>query len=156
MRDIINFFFSIPGRIFGTTVKGCGCLTVVMIVFVIGTIFAIQEEYINPDTSNRSGTPIVTTAPSSANTTPRTSSNTEWREFLRAYERWIDNYVRIMKRIADDPSDFSAITDSVALAIEMIEWAERAEQIESELTGDDLREYLATLSRIILKLSEVF
>ncbi|MCL2697342.1 MAG: hypothetical protein FWE74_04600 [Oscillospiraceae bacterium] len=61
-----------------------------------------------------------------------------------------------MKRYNDNPSDLTLIADTIQLSIEMIEWAERAEKIESELTGDDLIEYLAALSRILLKLSTLY
>ena len=84
-------------------------------------------------------------------------SDVEWREFLRLYEEWIDSYIELLEKYNEDPTDLTILNDYLEMMIELAEWAEMAEQIEVDLANDPnaLREYLETLSRIILRLSEV-
>ena len=85
------------------------------------------------------------------------TSDVEWREFLRLYEEWIDRYIEILEKYNADPTDLSILNDYLEMMVELAEWAEMAEQIEVDLANDPnaLREYMETLSRIIIKLSEV-
>jgi hypothetical protein len=83
------------------------------------------------------------------------TTSADWREFLRLYEEWVDEYIEFMEKYNADPTNLSLITEYLELTIKMLEWVEMADELEDELTGDDLREYLATLTRIILKLSAV-
>ena len=84
-------------------------------------------------------------------------SDVDWKEFLRLYEEWIDSYIELLEKYNEDPTDISILNDYLAMMIELAEWAEMAEQVEVDLANDPnaLREYMETLSRILLKLSEV-
>jgi len=84
-------------------------------------------------------------------------SNVDWKEFLRLYEEWIDNYIELLEKYNEDPTDITILNDYLKMMVELAEWAEMAEQVEVDLENDPdaLKDYLETLSRIILKLSEV-
>jgi len=85
------------------------------------------------------------------------ASNVDWKEFLRLYEEWIDSYIELLEKYNENPTDITILNDYLNMMIELAEWAEMAEEIEVDLANDPtaLKEYLETLSRIILKLSEV-
>ena len=91
----------------------------------------------------------------SLNATDEMGNESEWKEFLRLYEEWVDDYVELMKKYNNNPSDISLLSDYMESMQKIVEWSEKADKIQSDLSGEDLREYLATMSRIIQKLSTV-
>ncbi len=82
-------------------------------------------------------------------------SNTEWRQFLKDYEKWVDDYVSFMKRYNANPSDLSLLSEYSKMLADMAEWTEKADKIELELedTSESL-EFSAELLRIAAKLAE--
>ena len=58
-----------------------------------------------------------------------------------------------MKRKLSTILSIIAMFDYMETLEEMAEWSEQAEKTESDLSGDDLEEYLATSLRIIEKLT---
>jgi hypothetical protein len=82
-------------------------------------------------------------------------SDSEWRQFLREYEEWVDDFAILAERHLANPTDLSLMRDYLDSMTRMLEWSERASTIELNLAGDDLREYLETLTRITTKLNEV-
>lgn len=78
----------------------------------------------------------------------------DWKSWIAEYERWIDDYIDLLERFAANPLDPAISSAYMASMTELIEWAERAEQLEGELSGDDLREYTAALQRIMNRLLE--
>jgi len=84
-------------------------------------------------------------------------SSVDWKEFLRLYEEWMDKYIELLEKYNANPTDLTILNDYLEMMIELAEWAEMAEQVEVDLANDPnaLKEYLETLTRIILKLSEV-
>ena len=97
--------------------------------------------------------PGVPTDGLEGNTDDTETSNSEWKEFLRLYEEWVDDYIELLKKYNANPLDLSLIADYIASTQKLIEWSEQADKIESDLSSDDVIEYLATLSRILEKLS---
>jgi hypothetical protein len=93
--------------------------------------------------------------PTDKNDTNKESSNASWKQFLKEYEAWIDSYVSIMKKYEANPTDLSLLADIAEFAEETAEWATKAEDIEDDLSGDDLVAFLETYNRIIQKLSSV-
>ena len=83
------------------------------------------------------------------------SSNAEWRQFLKDYEAWVDDYVALMKKYNDDPENLELMNESLALAMDALEWANRADELEDDIPLEELSEYLETISRIIQKLTAV-
>jgi len=96
---------------------------------------------------------VGSTDTSSENTDTPSTSNSEWKEFLRLYEEWADEYVVLIKKYNENPTDMSLLTDYMDSMQKIIEWSEQADKIVSDLSGDDLKEYLATMTRIIEKMS---
>jgi hypothetical protein len=78
-----------------------------------------------------------------------------WTQFLKDYEEWVDSYIVLLKKYNDNPTDFSILSDYMEQLEKLAEWSEKAEKIQSDLSGDDLKEYIDTMSRIIQKLSQV-
>jgi hypothetical protein len=83
------------------------------------------------------------------------SSSSEWREFLREYEEWVDNYIELMNKYNENPMDMTIMSDYMEAVLELTEWQEKIDSLESDLTGDDLEEYLETILRISAKLSQL-
>jgi hypothetical protein len=83
------------------------------------------------------------------------STNTEWKAFLVSYEEFVDDYVVLMKRMSNDPTNLSVAMDALSFASKSVDLAEKADQIEDDLTGADLVEYSATMTRILAKLASV-
>ena len=101
------------------------------------------------------------TSDTSEPSAPADASDTEaWRQFLRDYEAWADKYIAFLKKINDNPKDFSYWEDYGKLMEEAQKWGENAAKYEDELQSDDfppefLSEYLSTLSRITKKMAEL-
>ena len=60
-------------------------------------------------------------------TTETADADSEWDEFLNDYERWMDEYISVMKKIQDNPSDMSLMLSSADLAQDAMKWAEKME-----------------------------
>ena len=83
------------------------------------------------------------------------NDDTEWKQFLKDYEAWVDEYIAIVKKQKDNPSDMSILSDYTEMLSEMTEWTERADEIELELEDtDEALEYSKELLRIAGKLAE--
>lgn len=70
-------------------------------------------------------------------------------EFLQAYEAWADEYVAFMKKYKENPTDLTLLADYTRLLGEIVEWSEKADDLEDNLTDAELTEYLAATARIL-------
>lgn len=77
------------------------------------------------------------------------TSSIDWQEFLRLYEAWVDDYIDLLERHAENPLDPTLMTEYTELMMEAIEWAERADDIQDELSGDELIEFAQATQRIL-------
>lgn len=83
------------------------------------------------------------------------SLNEEWRQFLKDYEKWVDDYIAIVKKYKDNPTDMSILSDYTEMVADLAEWSSRADEIELELEDTDAAlEYSQELLRIAAKLAE--
>ena len=116
------------------------------------TIALKQKSKTKTSKTSTSTTNVVTT-----DTKKSDKTNIEWKQFLKDYEKWVDDYVVLVKKYNDNPLDMSLLSDYTNSMVKMAEWAEKADKIELELsdTPEALAEYLTTLSRIINKLSGI-
>ena len=83
------------------------------------------------------------------------TGNGDWRQFLKEYELWIDDYISFMKKYTENPKDASLIADYAEFMSKLSEWGEKNKNIENSLkdaSPNDIREYYETLSKIIKKL----
>ena len=96
-------------------------------------------------------------AETSATENPVTTSDAEWKQFLKDYEAWVDGYIKILKKYSDNPSDLTILSDYTNSMQELSEWSERADTIVIDLQDNPaaLSEYMSTLSSILIKLSKV-
>lgn len=84
-----------------------------------------------------------------------TADDVEWKQFLKDYEAWVDDYIEIVKKYKDNPSDMSILSDYTEMVSEIADWSERAEEIELELEDTSVAlEYSTELLRIAGKLAE--
>ena len=65
-------------------------------------------------------------------------SDAEWDEILDGYEDYVDGYVAILKKQADDPSDMSIMTESMELMEQGTEWTTKMAESSSEFGPEQL------------------
>ena len=82
------------------------------------------------------------------------STRTEWKQFLNEYEEWVDRFVLLSKRFEENPSDLSLLSEYLESMQLIVDWAERANNIQDDISNDPvaLNEYIETLSRILNKM----
>lgn len=81
----------------------------------------------------------------------------DWRSFLKEYEDWVDEYIKITKKYSENPTDFSILGDYTDMLSEMTDWAEKTDEMEKALEDasvDELLEYTNELVRIAAKIAE--
>lgn len=125
--------------------------TLLIAVVILLSLTACGNETIstNEDTSNN----VVTETTDEKN--ENSSNEAEWKQFLKDYEDWVDNYIEITKKYEANPSDLSILTDYTEMVSELAEWSEKADEIELELKDSDAAlEYSNELMRIANKLAE--
>ena len=107
---------------------------------------------INNNVENNSS--VVDTTSSEAKK-DSTSDDAEWKQFLKDYEAWVDDYIEIVKKYNNNPTDMSILSDYTEMVSEMAEWSEKADEIELELEDTDAAlEYSKEVLRIGGKLAE--
>lgn len=86
-----------------------------------------------------------------------TSSSSEWKQLLKDYEAWVDKYIAFMKKYKNASATELAgmMSEYSSLMSDMTAWSEKVNNMEDNLSGSDLTEYLNTLSRISQKLSSI-
>lgn len=85
-----------------------------------------------------------------------TSDDANWKQFLKDYEAWVDDYIVVLKKYKENPTDTSILSDYSEMVSEMVDWSDKADEIELELENTDAAlEYSAELLRIAGKLAEV-
>lgn len=83
------------------------------------------------------------------------SDNSQWKQFLKEYENWVDDYIKLVKKYAENPSDMSILSEYTKMAADAAEWAEKADKIESELNDPKIAaEFSAQLAKIAVKLAQ--
>ncbi|MDG1913549.1 MAG: hypothetical protein P8I55_03055 [Crocinitomix sp.] len=65
-------------------------------------------------------------------------SDAEWDEILDDYEDYVDSYIAILKKQADDPSDMSIMTESMELMEQGTEWTTKMAESSSEFGTEQL------------------
>ncbi len=87
--------------------------------------------------------------------TAGSSDEAEWRQFLKDYEAWVDDYIEIVKKYKANPSDTSILSDYTEMTSKVVEWSEKADEIASELEDTSAAlEYSKELLRIAEKLEK--
>ena len=95
-----------------------------------------------------------------AKETTSTQSSTDdkhWKQFLEDYENWVDDYIEIVKKYSENPTDTSILSDYSEMVTELAEWQTEAEKLEEELedaSPEELAEFSAELLKIAAKIAE--
>ena len=130
------------------------------------TIYYAKEDYTcaesEKDTEKEVSAAVVDSKPAAAPAaqTKEPPEGTEaWRQFLKDYEEWTNQYIEFAKKCKANPSDTKLIAEYAKLAGETVKWAEKAQAYEDQLRDEDvsseiITEYINTLARITQKLAE--
>ena len=76
-----------------------------------------------------------------------------WEEFINEYDAWVDEYIEISQKYAENPTDATILTDYTKMAGEAAEWIKKADNLENDLTAEEAAEYSAELEKITEKLA---
>ena len=80
----------------------------------------------------------------------------EWRQFLQEYEAWVDDYISIVKKYKENPTDMTILTDYMEMFSHLTQWSQKADKIQgSILDTSEALEYSKEMLRIAGKLAEV-
>lgn len=105
--------------------------------------------------SSSSSSSNSSSSSSSSSSSTSSSSSANWKQLIKDYEAWVDDYIAFMKKYKDaDSSQLSSMmSDYSKLMSDMSEWSKKMDDMEDELSGNDLTEYLKELTRITQKLN---
>ena len=73
------------------------------------------------------------------------------------YETWVDSYVAFMKKYknANSSEIASMMGDYSKMAQELVEWSDKVDKLDDNLSSDDLKYYLEVTSRCTQKMAEI-
>ena len=95
------------------------------------------------------------TQPTETTVQDEKAEEAEWRQFIQEYDEWVDDYIAILKKYKDNPTDMSILSDYTEMMNDLAKWAERADKIELELQDTEAAlEYSAALLKIADKLAK--
>lgn len=78
-----------------------------------------------------------------------------WKDYLVDYEKWVDDYIVVLKKHNENPSDLSILSDYSKMVQETAEWAERSEKIKSDIKDtNEMLEFSSELLKIASKITE--
>lgn len=101
---------------------------------------------------------LVTAKPSSNNSSNNTivtsTASGGWRQFLKDYEEFVDDYITFMKKYQANPTDTSLMVDYIDMMTKVSEWSENLDEFGDELNDSaELAEYTKEYMRILAKLN---
>ncbi len=90
-----------------------------------------------------------------SSSTPNENTESEWKKFIKDYETWVDEYIELTKKMKNNPTDTSILTEYTDMASKALEWTERSEEIQKSITNQqEAIEYANELLRIADKMLE--
>ena len=90
-----------------------------------------------------------------SSSTPNENTESEWKKFIKDYEAWVDEYIELTKKMKNNPTDTSILTEYTDMASKALEWTERSEEIQKSITNQqEAIEYANELLRIADKMLE--
>lgn len=91
---------------------------------------------------------------SSNNTTITKTDTGGWRQFLKDYEAFVDDYIAFMKKYQANPTDMTLLSDYADMMTRVSEWSENADEFSDELNDpSELAEYAKEYVRILTKMT---
>ena len=84
------------------------------------------------------------------------SDDAEWREFLKEYEEWVDDYIAIVKKQKENPTDMSILTEYSEMLSDLTKWTEKSDDVAKSIKDtEDAIEYSKEVIRIAEKLTKI-
>jgi hypothetical protein len=83
-------------------------------------------------------------------------TKTSWKEILKDYETWVDEYVAFMKKYMANPLDLTLLSKYSNMLTKYNEWTKKLDSVQGDLSSADLKEWTATYLRIVQKLSDIY
>lgn len=132
-------------------VTGCGEDKDVSTTFQNNTSFQ-SSETLTSEATNDTSFQISETI--SSETVEGTAT---WKENLKEYEAFVDDYIEILNQYEQNPNDLTILSEYTKVIQELAEWSAKVEEIQDDLANDSeaLQEYLEMLARITEKLSKI-
>ncbi|MGN1313182.1 MAG: DUF6591 domain-containing protein [Candidatus Nanosyncoccaceae bacterium] len=121
------------------------------------TWLAEQESSSTSDNNSSSNTDNSSNTPSTNSADSSQTTNTGWKETLDTYEKWVDSYVAFMKKYKNaNSSDMASMMgDYSKMTQELVEWSDKVDKLDDNLSSDDLKYYLEVTSRCTQKMAEI-
>lgn len=78
-----------------------------------------------------------------------------WKKFLKEYEDWVDNYIAVLNKYKEDPTELSVLSDYSKMIADLADWTGRIEDVQDSIMDvDDAVEYSKEILRIAAKLAD--
>ena len=98
-------------------------------------------------------TPTPTATPTPTTAAPSSTSTSDWRQFLKDYEKFMDEYIAVLKKYMKNPLDMSVLSDYTTMMTELSEWDEKYDDMSDDLDNPaELAEFLQEWTRIYTKM----
>lgn len=82
------------------------------------------------------------------------SNGYTWRQWLKDYEAWVDEYIVILKKYHENPTDMSILSDYTKMLNELAEWEERTDEMKDEIKDtSEVLEFTSEITRILAKIT---
>ena len=133
-----------------------GMITTLIVVLTLGLTGCVKQANKGHNGAETKVEETASTEENIKNDKTDNTSDEDWRQFLKEYELWVDDYVSFMKKYSENPTDASFSADYAKLMSKISEWNEKAKNIENSLkdaSPEVLAEYYETLNRILKKMS---
>lgn len=131
-------------------------LLAAMMLFSLTACGAEQKEEKIDDVQNSS---LSDSTDDSSNAETETKSDTStgdytWKDYLVDYENWVDEYISVLKKYHENPSDLSILSDYSEMVQETAEWTERSEKLKADIEdASEMLEFSSELLRIASKIT---
>lgn len=126
-----------------------------LLALFLASIMIISLTACTSSSENNENSKSQEAASSESNQTV-TADDAKWKQFIRDYEAWADDYVQLVKKYKDNPTDLSILSEYTKTVSDLATWSEKAKEIELELKDTSAAlEFSTELLRIAEKLTKV-
>lgn len=140
-------------------------ISIILALFMVVSITACSENDVSTNgegaTNPKETVSIVEEGTSGESISEETAGKEEendkavWKEFLKEYEAWVDNYIAVLNKYKESPTDLSILSDYSKMIADLADWTERIEDVQdSIMDAEDAVEYSKEILRIAGKLAE--
>jgi hypothetical protein len=134
----------------------------VEIIYKIENQNSIPKASAEEKTSDTSASTVITekkTEALSQAPTPshpiKSESASSWRQVIKEYEQWVDDYVAVMKRYKANPTDAGLISQYTSMLSRINEWTDKVKNLKDNIEASEVSEYISALNRITVKMNNL-